>query len=270
MQLQDVRIVVRGGGDLASGVIYRLKRAGFPVIVTELSEPLVVRRTVSFAEAVFTGQHELEGLTAVRVTRHDEAVTLAGRKEIIPVLIDPAGEIRSHWRPQVVVDAVMAKRNLLKTSMHDGGLVIGLGPGFCAGVDVHAVIETNRGHFLGRVLYAGEAEPNTGIPGLVNGNGQERVLYSPAAGVFCSDWQIGDRIEQGAVFGWIDQNPLYAEIGGCIRGLLHSGLRVGKRVKVGDIDPRCRREHCSTISDKALAIGGGVLEAVMAYVAEMC
>lgn len=268
MQLQDVRIVVRGGGDLASGVIYRLKRAGFSVIVTELSEPLVVRRTVSFAEAVYAGRFELEGLTAVCTTQYEEAMAYAADKGVVPVLIDPTGEVIASWQPHVVVDAVIAKRNVLKTSICDADLVIALGPGFRAGVDVHVVIETNRGHSLGRVIYEGEAEPNTGIPGPVQGIGRERVVYSPIQGIFRSERQIGDRVEAGAVLGWVNETPIYAEIEGCIRGLLQSGIRVGVGVKVGDVDPRCKMEHCYTISDKALAIGGGVLEAILAHLHE--
>lgn len=268
MKLQDVKIVVRGGGDLASGVVYRLKRAGFSVMITELPEPLVVRRTVSYAEAVYEGRWELEGLVAIRTERVGEAMELAAEGGVIPVFIDPKGEIVRLWHPRVVVDAVIAKRNILKTTMQDASLVIALGPGFRAGVDVHAVIETNRGHSLGRVIYDGEAEPNTGVPGLVNGSGRERVIYSPVEGIFRSERRISDSIAAGELFGWVDDTPIYVEIGGCIRGLLRSGVHITSGVKVGDIDPRCEIGHCYMISDKALAIGGGVLEAVLTYLRE--
>lgn len=263
MKLNNIKIVVRGGGDLASGVIYRLSRAGFRVIVTELPEPLVVRRTVSFAEVVYAGEMELEGLRGIRATTVEAAIGLSGECGVVPVLVDPAGEVLKVWQPDVVVDAVMAKRNILGTGINDAPLVIGLGPGFTAGLDVHAVIETKRGHTLGRVLYTGQAEPNTGIPGLVNGIGRERVIYSPIAGRFHSERQFGEMVEAGDLFGWVDETPVYAEIGGCIRGLLRSGITVKAGVKVGDVDPRRDVNLCYTISDKALAIGGGVLEAIL-------
>lgn len=267
MRLDEIKIVVRGGGDLATGVIYRLHRAGFKIIVTELREPLVVRRTVSLAEAVYAGQIELEGLRAVRTDRVQAALELAnGESRTIPVLIDPEGVIVREWLPDVVIDAVMAKRNVLRTSLSDAPVVIGLGPGFTAGKDVHAVVETKRGHFLGRVLYQGNAEPNTGIPGEVEGIGRERVIYSPCAGEFRSDRVIAQIINAGDIFGYVGAEPVQAGISGCIRGLLRPGTYVQAGVKVGDIDPRQDASYCFTISDKALAIGGGVLEAVLALI----
>lgn len=264
--MDEIKIVVRGGGDLATGVIYRLHRAGFKIIVTELREPLVVRRTVSLAEAVYAGQIELEGLHAMCATTSEQALELidSGRG-IIPVLVDPEGGIIEKWRPDVVVDAVMAKRNVLQTRLSDASVVIGLGPGFIAGKDVHAVIETKRGHFLGRVLYQGAAEPNTGIPGEVEGVGRERVVYSPCAGEFRSDREIAQLIKAGEIFGYVGAMPLQANIGGCIRGLLRPHTYVQAGVKVGDIDPRQDAAYCYTISDKALAIGGGVLEAILTF-----
>ncbi|AZR74585.1 hypothetical protein BBF96_15110 [Anoxybacter fermentans] len=263
MRLQEVKVVIRGGGDLATGVAYRLSRAGFRIIVTELAEPLVVRRTVSLAEAIYRGRMEVEGMIGICVNDLKEAVELVTEGGVIPVLIDPDGKILKYWKPTVVVDAIMAKRNLAGTKMTDAPVVIGLGPGFRAGEDVHAVVETKRGHFLGRVLYEGEALANTGIPGIVAGIGRERVVYSPVAGVFKSEREIGDMIEAGEVFGWIEETPIYAKISGCIRGLLKPGIRVKANVKVGDIDPRKDVSYCYTISDKALAVGGGVLEAVL-------
>lgn len=263
MKIGDVKIVVRGGGDLASGIAFRLKRSGFPVIITELAEPLVVRRTVSFAEAVYSGEVEIEGILGVATTDTQESIKLL-KDGIIPVIIDPAGEILKYWQPQVVVDAIMAKKNVLNTNLTDAELVIGIGPGFIAGQDVHAVIETKRGHYLGRVIYQGTVIANTGIPGIVAGIGRDRVVYSPCEGIFQTSRKIGEVIKKGEIFGDVDGTPVKAQINGIIRGLIKPGIRVKTNVKVGDIDPRVDQLYCSTISDKALAIGGGVLEAILA------
>lgn len=256
-------MLVRGGGDLATGVAYRLKKIGMQVIVTELANPLVVRRNISFAGAVYEQRMELEGLVGQRVDSYEEAVQLAQETKMVPVVIDPEGDIIGHWKPTVVVDGIMAKRNVAGTSVNDALVVIGLGPGFTAGVDVHAVIETKRGHYLGRVLYEGTAQSNTGIPGLVQGIGRERVVYSSVAGIFHSSRKIGDIIEAGEVFGFLDDTPVHAQIGGCIRGVLQPGTFVQAGIKVGDVDPRKNIRFIHAISDKALAIGGGVLEGIL-------
>ena len=266
MYLTDIKVVVRGGGDLATGIIYRLMQAGFKLIVTELAQPLVERRSVALAEAVHTGKITVENMTAVRAESVEEAIELTEERRMIPVLVDPAGEIIQVWQPHIVVDAVIAKRNVLGTGVKDAPIVIGVGPGFSAGQDVHAVIETKRGHFLGRVIYQGEALPNTGIPGIVEGVGRERVVYAPVAGLFTSERQIGDLISAGQLFGQVDATPVYAAIDGCVRGLIRPGTRVEANVKVGDIDPRNDVNYCYTISDKALSIGGGVVEAVLALI----
>lgn len=262
LTINDVKVVVRGGGDLASGVSYRLSQAGFPVIVTEIQEPLSVRRTVSFAEAVYAKQIKIEDLIGVLVNDFSAAVEMALQPGMIPVLVDPTGEIIRYWKPVVVIDGIMAKKNIAQTSIQDAPLVIGLGPGFRAGRDAHAIVETKRGHFLGRVFYTGQALPNTGIPGIVNGIGRQRVIYSKFAGVFSSQREIGDWIEQGQVFGYVDQKPISAQITGRIRGILKPGIRVLSGVKVGDIDPRSDAD-CWKISDKALAVAGGVLEIII-------
>ncbi len=262
MRINEVKVVVRGGGDLASGVTYRLKRSGFQVIVTEVAQPLVVRRTVSFGETIYARKIELEGLCGIYADNLQTAVLQAGQSELVPVVVDPEGEIIKYWQPMVIVDAIMAKRNLAKTTISDAEFVIGLGPGFTVGIDVHAVIETKRGHSLGRVLYAGQAAPNSGIPGIVQGIGRERVIYSNRTGIFSSKRQIGDWITAGEIFGYVAEEPVYAEISGCIRGLLKPGIWVKDGVKIGDIDPR-KDASFTTISDKALAVGGGVLEAIM-------
>jgi len=242
-------------------VAYRLHRAGMQVVVTELSQPTVIRRAVSLAEAVYEGQAVVEGLRArlVQDAREARRALAAG---VVPVLIDPQADITTQLRPRVVVDARMAKRNL-GTRLDEADQVIGLGPGFVAGRDVHAVIETARGHHLGRVLLVGEAAPNTGVPGTVGGQSARRVLYAPADGAFHALKRIGDPVAEGDVVAQVDDRPVQALLSGVLRGILHDGLAAHRGMKVGDIDPRGVRDYCFTISDKALAIGGGVLEAIL-------
>lgn len=258
---EDTLVVVKGAGDIATGVIHRLVRSGFPVIATELPSPTVIRRTVAFAEAVREGEVTVEGIAARRVEDAEEALRLA-REGIVPVLVDPEAKVVRRLKPFAVVDAILAKRNL-GTRRGDAEVVIGLGPGFTAGEDVDVVIETNRGHDLARILLEGSAEPNTGVPGNVGGRTAERVLRAPCAGVFRSVRRIGDSVKAGEKVAEVDGRPVAAEIEGILRGLLRDGLEVTEGFKVGDVDPRCRREHCFTISDKARAIGGGVLEALL-------
>jgi xanthine dehydrogenase accessory factor len=258
-------ILLRGGGDLATGVAYRLHHAGFPVIITELPQPLVVRRRVALATAVLEGESTVETLRAVRVDTPAEAWTLAATG-VIPVLV--AAEIPAEWtgdhRPSAVVDARMAKRNI-DTTIDQAPLVIALGPGFMAGVDCHAVIETNRGHRLGRVIWRGAAEPNTGTPGIVAGKGRERVLRAPVAGVVSWRVDIGDRVSEGEVIGHVAGRALIAPFDGVARGLITPGTIVPPGLKIGDVDPRDDASAAFTISEKALAIGGGVLEAVLIH-----
>ncbi len=260
-------ILVRGAGDLATGVIYRLHQAGFPVIATETAQPLVVRRTVAFAQAVFDGSHTVEGVTATRVDDVTRALELAGGGGL-PVLPDPRDEIIAAAQPVVLVDARLLKRDDA-ARLDQAPLVIGLGPGFAAGRNCHAAIETNRGHWLGRVLWEGETEANTGIPGAIAGYRQERLLRAPAAGVFQAHVSIGDIVEQGQVIGEMvtaaGAAPLVAPLAGVVRGLLHPGLEVAANTKLGDIDPRPDPAAIDTISDKSLAIGGAVLVAVLTW-----
>jgi xanthine dehydrogenase accessory factor len=257
----SVQIVILGGGDLASGVIYRLHRAGFPVIVTELPVPLLVRRTVSYGAAVFEGEITVDGLTARLVTEPDMAHQTLTAGEI-PVLIDEHGTHLQALQPTVVVDARMAKRNLGIT-IQAAPLVIALGPGFTAGADVHAVIETNRGHNLGRVIWQGTAEPDTGTPGSVKGKTFSRVLRAPLAGHVCARFGIGDRIREGDLIAEVSGAPIFAPFDGVLRGIIHERVAVMAGMKVGDLDPRSDQSGSFTISDKALAVGGGVLEAVL-------
>jgi xanthine dehydrogenase accessory factor len=259
--LEEYRVLVRGGGDLASGVIYRLFRAGFHVVVAELPQPTVIRRAVAFAAAVFEDVVEIEGVTGRRVDSLEQALPVLVAQEV-PVVVDPLGESISRWRPDALVDATLAKRNL-GTTMGDAPIVVGVGPGFVAGVDVHAVVETKRGHYLGRVLLEGSAIPDTGIPGEVMGHTSERVLRAPCSGTLRGEKSIGDEVRAGETTAQVDSEPVIAKIDGVLRGLLADGLDVRDGMKVGDIDPRGIRDHCFTISDKALAIGGGVVEAIL-------
>jgi xanthine dehydrogenase accessory factor len=262
--LEDILVVIKGGGDLATGVAHRLHRAGMPVVVTELAQPTVIRRAVALASAVYEGQVEVEGLVA-RLVESDQQIHAALAEGQVPVVIDPRGEVITRLCPTAVVDAIMTKRNTGATAITDAPIVIGLGPGFTAGVDVHAVIETNRGHHLGRVILSGNAEPHTGVPGPTAGFTVERVLRAPCEGIFKGERRIGDLVKAGEAVASVAGEPVIARISGVLRGLLADGLSVKAGAKVGDVDPRGVREHCFTISDKARAIGGGVLEAVLYF-----
>jgi xanthine dehydrogenase accessory factor len=260
-RLKDLIILIKGGGEMASGVVQRLVRSGFRVCITEIPEPMAVRREVSFCEAVFEGRKEVEGLVGKRVSGK-EGVLRAWEEGEVPVIIDPECAIRKILSPDVLVDAILAKRNT-GTSLGDAPLVIGLGPGFCAGRDAHFVIETNRGHRLGRVIEEGEADPDTGIPGDIGGYTWERVLRAPAGGRFQGMKKIGDRVTKGEVVAEVGGVSLETRISGVLRGILHDGLLAEPNMKVGDVDPRTTRETCRTVSEKARAIAGAVLEAVM-------
>lgn len=254
-------ILIRGGGDLASGVAMRLHRAGIRILVTELPEPLVIRRLASFAEAVYAGEYTLEGITAHRAAdwREVHGIWEAGQ---IPVLVDPRAQSISEAEPIVLVDARMTKKPP-DLGMESAPLVIGLGPAFVAGENCHAVVETMRGHFLGRVIWTGPAQPNTGVPGTIGGHQMDRVLRAPTDGVLEAHVTIGDHLDSGQVVATVAGEPIRAAFTGVLRGLIQPGLQVKKGLKVGDIDPRADPSYCATISDKALAIGGGVLEAVV-------
>lgn len=260
-QLQDWTAVVKGGGDLGTGVVYRLHRAGLRVLVTELPSPLVIRRAVALATAVFQGVVEIEGMVGRCVTDAHEIVG-SWQKGEVPVLVDPEAAIVSHLRPAVLVDAIMAKKNL-GTRIDAASIVVALGPGFVAGTDCHAVVETQRGHYLGRAIYDGAAAPDSGVPGSTAGVTSKRVLRAPVAGRFEAVCQIGDEVQAGQVVARVDNEPVRSATDGVLRGLLADGLTIGSGVKVGDVDPRGISEYCFRISDKALAVGGGVVEAVL-------
>jgi xanthine dehydrogenase accessory factor len=260
MPLFDVLVLIRGAGDLGSGVAYRLIKAGFPVVMTELANPLLVRGTVSYGSAVPYGSVIVEGITAHRATPDQVAFRLD--EGTIPVVVDPGSETIRTLRPEIVVDARIAKVNL-DTTINDAPLVVALGPGFTAGVDCHAVVETNRGHSLGRVYWQGSAEPDTGLPARLNGKEGERVLRAPHDGELVQVVAIGDFVKTGDVIARVDKTPILAAFDGVLRGMLDNPAHVTAGLKIGDLDPRAKREHCFTISDKSLAIGGGVVEAVL-------
>ncbi len=259
-------VILRGGGDLGTGVVYRLHKAGFPVLVMELPQPLVVRRQVSLATAVSEGEIHIEDIIGRRVDDPADARS-AVSQGVIPVLVSPDLPVLAgspFGQPTAVIDARLAKRNI-DTRIDQAPLVVGLGPGFAAGQDCHAVIETMRGHTLGRVIWQGSAIPNTGTPGIVAGKGAERVLRAPQDGFISWQVVIGDQVLSERVLGAVNGAPVKAPFAGVVRGLIAPGTAVTKRLKIGDVDPRANRDACFTISDKALAVGGGVLEALLTH-----
>lgn len=257
-------IALRGGGDLASGVAVRLHRAGLRLAISELPQPLAVRRLVSFAEAIYQGEVVVEGVVARCITDPTDTLRVLRlfAKRQIPVLVDPDFQALHSLRPTVVIDARMAKQ-VPEQGLQQASLVIGLGPGFEAGKNCHAVIETNRGHHLGRVIWQGTAETDTGVPESVAEHGSERVLRTPVDGVIQARAEIGDLVVPGQVVAEVAGKPIQANFAGVLRGLVHSGIPVVRNMKVGDIDPRADPAACRLVSDKALAVGGGVLEAIL-------
>jgi xanthine dehydrogenase accessory factor len=255
----SVLAVIRGGGDLATGVAWRLTRAGVAVVIAELGDPLTVRRTVALSSAVTEGAVDIEGMVGRLACDAGEAVTIANRGEVGVVVSPSLPAVAA----DVVVDARLSKRNV-DTTIDDAPLVVGLGPGFTAGVDCDAVVETLRGSRLGRLLWTGSAAVNTGTPGIIADHGRERVLRAPADGLVSWEVGIGDRIERGELLGRVAGVELVAPFTGVVRGLIRPGRQVQTGLKIGDIDPRL---DCSPneISDKALAVGGGVAEAVMTW-----
>ena len=258
-------VLIRGAGDLASGVALRLHRAQFPVVMTDIAQPTAIRRTVCFSQAIRFGQAVVEDAEGVRCETAQE-VKRALDEGKIPVLPDPEAKSRAWLHPDVLVDGILAKKNL-GTKITDAPLVIALGPGFCAGRDCHAVIETMRGHTLGRVIWDGEPLPNTNIPGLIGGFAGERVLRAPDTGVFHQLRDIGALVESGEAVGEVNGQPMLCTISGVLRGILPDGTPVVKGMKSGDVDPRANVKSCYTVSDKASAIAGGVLEAILSRTA---
>jgi xanthine dehydrogenase accessory factor len=262
-ELTQLVVLIRGGGEVASGVAHRLARAHFRVCITEAPQHLAISRGVAFCEAVYHGKKEVEGVVARHVTSADEIPKVWQENEI-PIIVDPEASIRDTLNPDVLIDAIMAKRNL-GTKITDAPLVIGLGPGFEAGKDVHMVVETNNSENLGKVILNGEAEKDTGIPIAIGGLTFKRVLHSPKDGLFLTDKGIGDFVTAGEVVASVAEQPIKAEIGGVIRALLRSRTAVRKGTKLGEIDPSGNRETCYTIRARVRAIAGGVLEAILMH-----
>ncbi|HIT70109.1 MAG TPA: EF2563 family selenium-dependent molybdenum hydroxylase system protein [Candidatus Aphodomonas merdavium] len=254
-------VVIKGAGDIASGIALRLVRARFAVVMTELPQPTAIRRTVCFSEAVRLGEAEVEGIRAVRACDAFQAKKCLLRG-MLPVLADPEALCVRALKPDALVDAILAKRNT-GTRRGDAPAVIAVGPGFTAGEDCDAVVETARGHCLGRVYYHGSAKPNDGVPGVINGYTLERVLRAPAAGTLRARREIGELVEAGEAVAEVAGEPLRAAISGMLRGMLPDGTPVTAGMKCGDVDPRGAAASFSLVSDKALAVGGGVLEAVL-------
>jgi xanthine dehydrogenase accessory factor len=259
-------IIVRGGGDLATGTIYKLYKCGFPVLILEVAKPSAIRRNVAFSEAVYQGTQTVEDVTCYRAESLAQAEVLLQEGKLA-VLADPKADAISYFKPMAVVDAILAKKNL-GTDRSMAPITVALGPGFTAGEDVDAVIETKRGHNLGRVLWQGCAAPNTGIPGLIGGYGKERVIHSPAEGILRNVCKITDPVKKGQLIAVVETEngnvPVTASLDGLLRGLIREGYPVTKGFKIADIDPRTEEyQNCFTISDKARCIAGGVLEAIL-------
>jgi len=259
--LHQLIVVIKGAGEMATGIAHRLYESNIRnIIMTEIPEPISVRRTVAFSEVVFDGKKTVEGVDAELIQTIDEMHNIWQKKKIA-VIVDPKWTIVSTLQPDIVIDAIMAKKNL-GTKKAEAPFVIGVGPGFVAPSDVHAVIESNRGHNLGRVFYDGAAESHTGIPGPTMGYTSERVLRSPHPGLIKHVKALGDSVRKDEIILYVDETPVNAPIDGLLRGLIRE-IKVSGNEKIGDIDPRGVQEYCFTITEKARAIGGGVLEAIL-------
>ena len=254
-------ILIRGAGDLASGIALRLHHAHMKIVMTDLPRPSAIRRTVCFSQAILFGSMRVEDVTARRAESPEDALRITAAGDIA-VLADPQAACIAALKPDAVVDAILAKRNL-GTRITDAPCVVGVGPGFTAGTDCHAAVETMRGHYLGRVITDGSPLPNTNIPGLIGGCAGERVLRAPADGVFHQLLEIGAQVRAGDIAGEVEGVPMLCHIDGILRGILADGTPVFKGMKAGDVDPRGERKYCDTVSDKALAVGGGVLQAIL-------
>ncbi|WP_300331459.1 selenium-dependent molybdenum cofactor biosynthesis protein YqeB [Fusobacterium sp.] len=254
-------VIIRGGGDLATGVAESLYLAGFKILILDIEKPSSIRRTVCFSEAIYDGRTKVEGIKCQKVFSKEE-MQLCWNKKIIPIMVDESGEIIKELKPDVVVDSIIAKKNL-GTNRSMAPITIALGDGFEAGKDVDIVIETMRGHNLGRIITEGRALKNTGIPGEIKGVSKDRVIYSPEGGRFFSIKKIGDIVEKNEIIGFVDNVEVRGKISGVLRGTIRDGYLVKKGMKIGDIDPRLdEKENCFTISDKARALGGAVLKAI--------
>lgn len=254
-------VLIRGAGDIATGIAFRLWHAHMQVVMTDLPKPTSIRRSVCFSQAIPLGVMTVEDVTAVRADSLVEVPRILAENKI-PVLADPHAECIRQIKPDVLVDAVMAKKNT-GTKISDAPVVIAAGPGFTVGEDCHAIVETMRGHYLGRVIRSGSAIPDTKIPGLIGGFAGERILRAPEDGIFKQQLEIGAKVSAGDIAGTVNNSPMVCTIDGTLRGILPDNTPVVKGMKAGDVDPRCEPEYCFFVSDKALAVGGGVLEAIL-------
>jgi len=261
-KLSELVILIKGGGEVASGIAHRLHRSHFRVCLTEIANPLAVSRGTTFSEAVFDGTKVIEGVRAELVSGLPEEIYRVWQQGNIAIVIDPEMSIKEKIPPDVLIDAIMAKRNI-GTKINDAPLVIGVGPGFYAGRDVHIVVESNHSHNLGKVILEGEVEENTGIPVAIGGLTKGRVIWAPRSGIFTTDKQIGDSVVAGEIVGSVGGLPLEAPVSGMLRGLLRDGVRVSKGSKLIEVDPVNDKAICNLITDKMWRIGGGVLEAIM-------
>lgn len=260
------RVVVRGAGEIASGVINRLALTGFEVIALEQKHPSHVRRAVCYAEAIYDGEFSLNDVTVRRADTPDQTRAMI-EEGVVPILIDPDAKSLNLLKPSILIDARLLKRNI-DTSLTMAPVVIGLGPGFTTGENCHAAVETNRGDKLGRVIYRGSPQADTGTPAPVKGITMDRVLRAPVQGILRCTGRIGDKIKAGDPVADVSGSPVVSLINGVIRGLARDGLKVSQGQKIGDIDPRGIKELCFKISDKAQAIADGVLEAIQNFPAD--
>lgn len=258
-----MNILIRGGGDLGSGAAFRLHRVGWNVVITEIEKPLVLRRSVSFANAIYQNEMSVEGITARHITNFKD-IERNIEKRIISVIISPNNFEFDNYKPNVIIDARLLKV-FVNYQLHNSPLMIGLGPGFVVGKNCHVVVETNRGHYLGRAIWSGSASMDTGTPGKVNDKSNERVLRAPVTGIINSGCKLGSILKKGDPVGFVDGEPIFAPFDGCLRGLMHDGIKVEKGLKIGDLDPRIDNNLINFISDKSLAIAGGILEAILTY-----
>lgn len=258
-----MKVLIKGAGDLATGIAHRLVRAGYDVLMTETPVPTTVRRAVAFSRAVYEREVEVEGIRGTLI-QHIKEIKELHEKGHVAIIVDEEASIREVYHPEVIIDGIIAKRNI-GTRVEDAPLVIGVGPGFVAGKDCHAVIETKRGHYLGKVIREGSAIANTGIPGDIGGFTTERIIRATGEGNFEPIAKIGEKVELSQVVALSGGEPIYSQMPGIVRGMLQPGVNVTKGMKCGDIDARCQHDHCFTISDKARSIGGGVLEEIVRY-----
>ncbi|WP_036931935.1 selenium-dependent molybdenum cofactor biosynthesis protein YqeB [Proteocatella sphenisci] len=261
MLKRNFKVLIKGGGDIASGIACRLFECGFSIIMTEIPKPTAIRRSVSFCTAVYEGAFELEGIKAILCKDISDCLFAISNANI-GVIVDELAQIKNEWKPDIIIDAILAKKNL-GLEKDDAPITIGIGPGFCAQIDCDCVIESQRGHNLGRCIYDGYASPNTGVPGDIGGYSKERVIKSPSSGIYNAVLPIGSYVKKGHILALVDDVPVLASIDGILRGQLKGGLFVQSGMKVADIDPRAQIEHCFSVSDKARSLGGGVLEAIL-------